>query len=247
VTQVRGFILYRGLSVLDSAPIVAIATLQTRNAKTGPMVQTWIMREDINPVEAIKTKQDSSVCGSCPLRSNLGGSCYVKAFQAPNKIYNSYKRGNYPTLSDQGVREALAFKKVRVGSYGDPASVPVKVWGNALKLARGYTGYTHQINHKNFDTEILKYCMVSADTLNSATKHHTKNLRTFRVVTDYNQLLPSEIICPADSQGLTCIECGQCNGAKSKGSNIAILVHGSRSKKHVKKYDQVNQIKVVNL
>jgi len=69
--KIRGFVLYHGASTLDGAPIVAIATLKTANRKTGDMVQTWIMREDIKPVESIHTGADSSVCGDCPLRGYI--------------------------------------------------------------------------------------------------------------------------------------------------------------------------------
>ena len=39
----KGYILYEGPSALDGAPIVVIATMETSNAKTGAMVQTWIL------------------------------------------------------------------------------------------------------------------------------------------------------------------------------------------------------------
>jgi hypothetical protein len=45
-------VLYRGPSLLDGSPIVAIATIGSTNVKTGPMVQTWILRADMNPLEA---------------------------------------------------------------------------------------------------------------------------------------------------------------------------------------------------
>ena len=79
----KGFILYDGPSVLDGAPIVVIATLETSNAKTGAMVQTWILRGDIEPHQAVKTGEDASVCGNCPQRHNTGGACYVMTHQAP--------------------------------------------------------------------------------------------------------------------------------------------------------------------
>ena len=50
--KAKGFILYEGASMLDGAPIVVIATMKTSNRKTGDMVQTWILRSDVNPVEA---------------------------------------------------------------------------------------------------------------------------------------------------------------------------------------------------
>jgi hypothetical protein len=73
----KGIVLYRGPSRLDGAPIVCVATgfrSPSDNPKTGPMVQTWIMREDVAPHTAQKTGEDSSVCGDCPLRPLLKGA-----------------------------------------------------------------------------------------------------------------------------------------------------------------------------
>ena len=73
-------ILWKGYSLLDNQPIVVIATTGSKNSKTGDMVQTWILRDDIAPNQAVKTGEDYSVCGDCKHR---GQSCYVKTFQAP--------------------------------------------------------------------------------------------------------------------------------------------------------------------
>ena len=54
----RGFIFYRGKSPIDRAPIVGIATLESKNGKTGNMIQTWILRTDTHPLEARRTGRD---------------------------------------------------------------------------------------------------------------------------------------------------------------------------------------------
>lgn len=67
----QGLVLWEGPSRLDGAPIVLIATGMRRgssNEKTGPMVQTWILRQDVAPHVAQRTGADASVCGDCPLR-----------------------------------------------------------------------------------------------------------------------------------------------------------------------------------
>ena len=72
----KGVVLYRGPSKLDGEPIVCIATglkAPSKNPKTGTMVQTWILREDVAPHKAQKTGEDSSVCGDCPLRPLMKG------------------------------------------------------------------------------------------------------------------------------------------------------------------------------
>ena len=73
----NGVLLWRGPSPVDGAPIMCILTgLQSPsvNGKTGPMLQTWIMREDIPPHHAQRGGEDSSVCGGCPLRPLLARS-----------------------------------------------------------------------------------------------------------------------------------------------------------------------------
>ena len=62
---------WRGPSAIDGTPVMLVLTGLRRpstNSKTGPMVQSWILREDMHPLEAVKTGADSSICGSCPLR-----------------------------------------------------------------------------------------------------------------------------------------------------------------------------------
>ena len=61
-------IIYKGPSLLDGKPIVAIATYSDRNTKTGKVLQTYIIRSDISPLEASKTGEDFSICGDCKLR-----------------------------------------------------------------------------------------------------------------------------------------------------------------------------------
>jgi len=66
--QWRGVILYEGASAIDGAPIVAIAnriTNASNNIKTGAMVQTFIIRSDMSPMEALRNGSDVSICGTC--------------------------------------------------------------------------------------------------------------------------------------------------------------------------------------
>lgn len=219
----RGFILYKGASVLDGQPIVVIATLETNNAKTGNMVQTWILREDVNPLTASKEKLDVSVCGMCPQRRSLGGACYVTLHQAPRAVYQSYVKGNYQVFDSEIHSQFFAGRSVRLGAYGDPAAVPVSVWEKVVKLSKNHTGYTHQLGHKNFDKRIAQYCMISADTEKQALKAQKQGFKTFRVKTENMNKLENEITCLSDSHGITCLDCGLCDGQRA---NVVIDVHG---------------------
>jgi hypothetical protein len=98
-------IIYNGPSLLDGKPIVVIATFSNRNTKTGAVVQTYILRSDINPLEASKTGEDFSICGDCTMRGEVttdparkqakGRRCYVNLGQGVLIVFKSYLRGVY--------------------------------------------------------------------------------------------------------------------------------------------------------
>jgi len=223
-----GFVMYEGPSQIDGAPIVVIATLKSSNRKTGDMVQTWILRADMSPLAASKQRADVSICGNCPHRQNqpTGGACYVNIGQAPAQVYRSYKKGNYPAFIP-GEHDAFFMgRKVRLGAYGDPAAMPYEIAERMINISLGHTGYTHQAARKFFDKRFLTLCQVSADTPKQAIKFQAMGAKTFRVALEGDALMNDEIECLSDSKGISCLDCGLCNGIKQ---NIAITVHGSRS------------------
>ena len=148
-----GVVLYDGPSQIDGAPIIAIAcriTEASNNGKTGAMVQTFIMHRDIPPHIALKTGNDSSVCGDCPLRPIHKGDvrCYVRVYQAPLSVWDAYHRGRYAVpgvdFDAKLLAELFAGLSFRIGSYGDPAAMPAKIWKTATRRVKNRTGYTHQ-------------------------------------------------------------------------------------------------------
>jgi hypothetical protein len=220
-------ILFEGPSVLDGQPIVAILTgldRASKNGKTGEMLQVWILAQNQSPYHAIKSGLDSSVCGNCPHRHFVGGACYVDTAKAPLAVWTAYQNGNYPDLDI----DELEGKAIRWGAYGDPAAIPFDAIVPVLEVSDidGSTGYTHQINHKNFDPRVTMFCQVSADTPKQAIKAHASGYKTFRVAGDASARLPNEIECLADARGLTCAECKLCNGQLA---NVVITIHGSRA------------------
>jgi len=225
----KGYVLYEGPSLLDGAPIVVIATMSTRNAKTGNMVQTWVMRSDIAPHDALKTGDDSSVCGDCVHRPVNQGSCYVTVFQAPLAIWKAYQRGAYST-DVAAFHRAIKGRKVRMGAYGDPAAAPTALWATIARKAAGHTGYTHQMAHSGFDAALLDVCMASADTREQAERYQAKGIRYFRVVRDVSDRIRGEVECLSDSAGMSCEECGLCDGSgRGKGKSIFIQAHGAKA------------------
>jgi len=237
VKRPNGYILWRGASLLDGAPIVVIGIRKSGNRKTGRMLQTYILRADQSPIEAIRSGADVSICGSCPHRGylvtdrdgfkrNKGRTCYVNIGQGPTGVYKAFMRGVYHACED--IEEFGEGRLVRLGTYGDPGAVPKWVWSTLIRSAVGHTGYTHQWQTR---PDLRGIVMASADNAQSAAVAHADGWRTFRVaMPNHVSRLKTESICPASAEAgkkLTCESCLACHGAGSgrKGS-IVIQAHG---------------------
>lgn len=238
-TKIKGFIFYKGPSQIDGSPIMGIATLHSKNSKTGDMVQTWILNDNgKSPIENIKTGADFSVCGMCKHRHFLKGACYVleRILQA---IFRAFRNGTYPdyTLSPNYWETLVEGREIRVGAYGDPFAIPYEVWVRLLKTARKHTGYTHQWQRDGFDSRIGEICMASVDNEQEYTQAKKQGMRTFRVLSNQEVTLkPREFICPATPEGgdtQTCQTCCACSGtgASPNKADVAVVVHGALKKR----------------
>lgn len=242
-----GVVFYKGPSVLDGAPIVGIATTESENGKTGPLIQTWILRRDVRPIVAINQGLDYSICGNCPLRGLLGSphpgqrarnysrGCYVNVGQAPESIYGKFKRGGYPDFHhrehDRSFRRGL-----RLGSYGDPTAIPKYAWAPLLARAVGNTpGYTHQWRQPRFQFW-RRHLMASVASEAEYLEAKAMGWRCFRTRRPEQPILAGEIMCPASDEAgkrKQCISCGACNGSRSdkdQRADVVIIAHGGPSK-----------------
>lgn len=224
------FIIYEGPSLLDGKPTVVLAQPKSRNRKIGHMLQTFILRSDLDPVSANRTGEDYSICGGCSLRGtphdgNHGQArnrtCYVTLAHAPLAKYKAYRRGMYPTTDDL---VALGRgRMIRIGAYGDGAAVPQNIWNDLCAEAVGWTAYTHQEN-----PDPLRF-MTSVESLQEARTAWARGERTFRVISAEDQTTPTEVLCP--SPRTTCAECRLCAGASVQAKSIAIVAHGAPGQK----------------
>jgi len=224
-----GFVLWEGASLIDGAPIAVIATMASNNRKTGKpgkknMIQTWIIRTDIEPHKAAKQGLDYSVCGDCVHRPEKSNSCYVTLFQAPLAVFRGYHRGIYSHDLEAFERE-LPTRKLRIGAYGDAGATPTAMWTRWAGLAMGRTGYTHQWQRPDFDPALLDLVMASVDTPEQALKVKS---RYFRVKGENEPALKGEVECLADSKNMNCADCLVCDGG-NKGKSIYINVHGAKA------------------
>lgn len=234
-------ILYEGPSLIDGKPIIVIATTQSKNTKTGAMIQTWILRQDIAPNVAIHTGDDYSICGDCPKRGtiengqNKGRECYVTVFQAPLSVWKKYRRGGYAKVEPQDMGKG---RKVRIGSYGDPMAVLYGVWRGLTAQATGWTGYTHQWRRDDA-AQYQPYCMASADSEVERTQAKAAGWRTFRVMAPGSRRMAGEISCPASAEAghkTACATCRMCQGTSTKSQRDPVIeVHGIARHRYTKK------------
>lgn len=237
-SQPLGFIVYEGASLIDGSPIVVIINKifsESQNAKTGNIVQSFIIRSDINPLEALTTGDDAGVCGNCEHRPLLvkGGNgkapCYVNVGQSVAGVYKAYKRGRYVKASPEFVAQFLKGKTLRLGTYGDPAASPVAVWQALAAGADKRVGYSHQWDSLGFDHAAWnELVMASVDSIAQRVIANAKGMRTFRVSQPDTAAIAGEISCPASAESgrkTTCSDCRLCGGTSIKAKDIVIQDH----------------------
>ena len=226
---------WTGSSRIEGSPIMVLATglKESKNTKTGNMVQSWILRSDMDPLAALRTGSDVGVCGACDLRPKSfngktwkGRACYVRLDTAALGMYRARERGNVPKVTLSELSELTRDRMVRLGAYGDPAAVPLAVWDAFTAYAEGWTGYTHQAASKRL-RDVLKYCQISADSEADTLAARGAGVGSFRVLTEGQSPLAFEMRCPASKEAgyvSTCAECKACSGLG--GAYVVIDSHG---------------------
>jgi hypothetical protein len=244
--QITHAILYRGPSLINGAPIVVVALYREKgtNEKTGAMVQTYILPDETDHImDIMRDGRDAAVCGGCPHRYDYDANgaiagtrtCYVNLGQGVRVVLEGVQQSKY--LSIAGNAEQIAemgrSRMVRLGTWGDPASVPVTVWTALLSAAKGHTGYTHQWRSERLAAPMRGLVMASCETDADVTKANAKGFTgTFHVLPVGSEVAPSAM-CPASAEAgkvATCADCGRCDG---KGGNVQIVAHGSMARKYL--------------
>ena len=235
-------VIWRGASLLS--PTVRIAVVVTgmkersNNRKTGGMVQTYIIRDDMRPYDAIVSGDDDAICGLCPHRRQADGSrsCYVNPATGLLTVGRKLLAGDYADMSIETAAELCRGRSVRIGTYGDPAAVPIYVWRELTAHAANWTGYTHQWRMRHVGA-YQGYLMASCDSDTDRTDAKARGWRTFRVrrVTDTGPepMGAREIVCPASAEGghrVTCEACGLCAGNSRPAKDVAIIDHSVRAR-----------------
>ena len=229
-----------GYVVWQNKLIAMIILVKSSNKKTGNMIQSYIIRKDINPIEAVNNGKDYLICGNCPHRKNQATgrrTCYVNLGQGVLQVYKQFLLGKYPQFNPKKHSQILKNRMLRLGTYGDPVFVPYRVWKFLLTFVKGRTGYTHQWS-SNIDSNFKSIVMASCDSKADVILSNLLGYRSFVVVNhddkDAKKTDINAILCVNKSHDKQCENCGLCNGnPNSMGKNIFIPAHGT-SKRFVK-------------
>jgi hypothetical protein len=211
--MVQVFILYR-----DEAPTEAV-----QSGNDAAVCGECFLR----PIIALQLKASGE--SSIP--------CYVDTVRGPGSAWESWSMGNIASATPREASAIISSLKtcdcvdnhnrancpnpgkplgVRLGAYGDPASVPPWVWRDLLSMLAGkMTSYTHQWEDH---PELADYTMASIDPITwpdvdaALDKAHALGFRTYRVLAIGEEPRADEMVCPEASGRTNCNRCGLCAG-----------------------------------
>ena len=226
-------VVWSGPSQLTGAPIMVVAACSgwrsSINAKTGDMVQVYILPLEMKPRTAWYQGGIEAVCpDACPHRSDQDKDCYVNW----SRLTTTWKMGKeLVQRGDVGVSRGLFQGAiVRFGAGGDPSAVPLEVWAGIASEARGWSGYT--ANWQALTPEWSRLFMASVSSLPDVWRARSAGWRIYAAsessAMDTELAVAGVKVCPSHSVGLQCVACRQCDGT-SKGSkrpDYFIPLHG---------------------
>ena len=204
------------------------ATLQSKNIKTGNMIQLAVILLDHHPVVAVQSGLDAeTICRGCPFAS--GNGCYVEVGKSVAAIWNAWKRGNVPMLPKDKWEETFSNRMVRFGSYGNPSLIPLAIVRKIARLSNGWTGYFHDwhLMTSKRARAYGEFFMASTDTKESYARAQEIGLHTFHV----GKCKDGDVLCPSESHGINCIDCQLCKGTSVNARSIFIAPHGGKKGK----------------
>lgn len=192
------------------------------NEKTGEMIQTYLIdKESINEPKVFGAK-----CSDCPIKTE----CYVNkdklSVRSALKRLIAGENTSYKWSTIGEMLPRLKGRSLRWGTYGDPSAIPLSDLKRICSVLKSWTGYTHYFHE--IDQGYSAYLMASCESVALELLAQSLGYRTYRVLLDEDdtlEILDDSIQCPNYTRGLTCLECGLCNGQATKAKSIYVYQH----------------------
>ena len=137
----------------------------------------------------------------------------------------------------------VAARGIRLGAYGDPAMIPLALIKKLVSYARllrtfNHTGYTAQWNNSAIAAKHRKalqaFCMASVASQEQARRASDQGWRYYRIrQRKTDPILPTEILCPNETIGITCSQCLLCDGNRSdRDKRKHVVITNTFTKNH---------------
>jgi len=183
---------------------------------------------------------DHNNCIDCPFSANTSGKVGLCYTHKPNQYKGfismlksiakeiNYHTNNIDQYNNNHLVKILLMSNnsyVRFGTYGEPSKHPFELVQEITKVAKNWTGYTHQFTKH---TEFAPFFMASVHSEAEAQKaKNDYNYRSF--IAHDGKLTINGVQCPASKESgfkSTCALCSLCSGNNGKGKkDVKINVH----------------------
>lgn len=222
----------------DKKVIHVIQCKPSANKKLGMynmVIQTYHFSEE----QLTDFRNDKANCLDCPYSYNQNegksGGCYVhKGYQGLGirAMVKRLSKMSIPDFNQEHFNSFIAYASsynielTRLGAYGEPALLPLRVVGKLTRISKGYTGYTHQWGKPEVKG-YSKYLMASTHSRFETSAANSLGFRAFQSAETKDSKMA---VCPASKEFTgkkkTCVECAACNGTQNgRKNNLFIQKH----------------------
>jgi len=224
------YCIYDGVSQFNSIEVLSfLYTKNTSNQKLGSNAHYTITVPKHGEI------QNKGTCNNCPLLKN---GCYVNGYMSISyyrwiRQYNSGLITFLDVQSPEGIKilkQVSKGFKLRFNVTGDPLAIPYSINQALINAYSSYIMYSH---FRYLDDRYKDICLQSTETY--IRKGKTARILPF-TIKDLEQnkkkvmsyIGHDEIICPAQTKGITCSQCMLC---ETRNKSIVFLAHGTGSHK----------------
>ena len=227
-----------------------ISTSKTTNKKIATAKETIVQTYHFSRGQFEEAKKqtsmreffshDGSVCMDCPFAVSNGAklsACYTHKMMQYSGFLSMLRSikcewdeipelPSVTTLRGGAMRyeiqQMCENRYVRFGTYGEPSLLPISLVKLMVKVAKSWTGYTHQ--WKKVDPQFAKFFMASTHTED---EERVASLIGYRSFVASPKPISQFISCPASAEmGFisNCSKCGLCSGTEGKGKKSVIIL-----------------------